>query len=165
MNDALPHARRDALVIQPVGDETIVYDEQRNQAHRLNRTAALVWRHCDGKRTVAGLASLLEEVGPNAEDLVRLALDRLEKAHLLEGKRVRPASAAFLTRRDVLRKAALAGGLTLLLPVVQTIVAPTPAMAMSIGCAQRGQAPGPTRPCCPGLRAVNGICVGHSGQG
>jgi hypothetical protein len=178
MSDEMPRARQDELVVQSIGDETIVYDERRSRAHRLNQTAAFVWSHCDGARTVADLAAAVQketgqdkeigqdkEVGQGAEDIVWLALDRLEKAHLLQDRLAKPAHAAPLTRRDVLRKAALAGGLTLLLPVVQSIVAPTPAMAMSIGCAKRGQIPSPTRPCCPGLRDVNGICVGRGGQG
>ncbi len=177
----MPRARQDELIVQSIGDETVVYDERHSRVHRLNRTAALVWSHCDGERTVAALASVMRQeagqdggnsAGENSvwensvwENSVWLALDRLEKAHLLQDPLVKPARAAPITRRDVLRQAALAGGLPLLLPAIQSIVAPTPAMAMSIGCAKRGQVPSPTRPCCPGLQAVNGICVGRGGQG
>lgn len=161
-----PNARKEELVVQVVGDETIVYDERRSHAHRLNRTAALVWRHCDGAHTVADLQSVLQRDADMlaTEDIVWLALDRLEKEQLLTEPLTRPADAAKITRRDVLRKAALAGGLTLMLPVVQSMVAPTPAMAMSVGCAKRGQKPSATRPCCPGLRDLGGVCVGRSGQ-
>jgi hypothetical protein len=48
-------------VIQELPDETLVYDLQRNRAHCLNRTAALVWRHCDGQATVADLARSLKD--------------------------------------------------------------------------------------------------------
>lgn len=149
----VPQARHDQLVVQEMGDETVIYDEQRNHVHRLNRTAALVWRHCDGQRTAGDLAGVLQdELGsPVTEEMVWLALDRLEKGHLLQERLVRPEAAMQVTRRQMLRKAALVGGATLLLPVVQSMVAPTPAMAMSIGCATRGQVASPTRPCCNGL--------------
>ena len=148
-----PQARQDRLVVQELGDETIIYDEQRNHIHRLNQTAALVWRHCDGRRTAGDLAGVLEdELGvPATEEMVWLALDRLEKEHLLQERLVRPEAAAQISRRQMLRKAALVGGATLLLPVIQSMVAPTPAMAMSPPCASRGQTATDTRPCCPGL--------------
>lgn len=156
-------ARQDHLIVQEMGDETIIYDEQRDHIHRLNRTAALVWRHCDGQRTVADLVSVLrnELASTVDEEMVWLALDRLDKEHLLQEPLVRPASVMQITRRQMLRKAALVGGATLLLPVVQSMVAPTPAMAMSIGCAKDGQIPSATRPCCPGLRLEQRRCVGH----
>lgn len=162
-----PQARTEDVVVQEIGDETIVYDERRSHAHRLNRTAAAVWQHCDGKHTVADLQAVLQH-GTNAlvtEDIVWLALNQLEKGQLLAVPLVRPANAAKITRRDVLRKAALAGGLTLMIPVVQSMVAPTPAMAMSLGCAGRGQTyNNPNRPCCPGLIQRFGRCVSIAGQ-
>lgn len=160
-----PLARKEELVVQEIGDETIVYDAKRNHAHRLNHAAALVWQHCDGHHTVTDLMSVLQQ-GTDAlvtEDLVWLALDRLEKEQLLAEPLVRPADAVKITRRDVLRRAALVGGMTLMIPVVQSMVAPTPAMAMSIGCAKRGQTYSPTRPCCAGLVAVRGKCFGRTG--
>ena len=45
----LPHARTDNLVIRELDDETLVYDMERDEAHCLNQTAALVWKQCDGK--------------------------------------------------------------------------------------------------------------------
>lgn len=158
-----PDARQDGLLVQEVGDETIVYDQQRNHAHRLNRSAALVWRACNGRRTVADLADTLRpQLGDAAsEDLVLLALDRLEKGHLLTGPLDPPMGVDPITRRTALRKLALVGGMTLLIPVVQNMVAPTPAMAMSVGCAKNGQIYSATRPCCPGLRRRGNRCVGH----
>jgi len=159
----VPQARQDRLVVQKLGDETIIYDEQRNHIHRLNQTAALVWRHCDGRRTAGDLALVLQgELGsPVTEEMVWLALDRLEKEHLLQDRLVRPEEALQITRRQMLRKAALAGGATLLLPVVQSMVAPTPAMALSLGCATRGQTPQTGRPCCAGLTERRGRCNGR----
>ena len=161
-----PQARHDRLVIQKLGDETIIYDEQWNHIHRLNQTAALVWRHCDGRRTAGDLALVLQgELGsPVTEEMVWLALDRLEKEHLLQDRLVRPDKALQITRRQMLRKAALVGGATLLLPVVQSMVAPTPAMALSLGCATRGQTVQPGRGCCGGLIEFRGVCRASHGR-
>ena len=49
----LPAARTSGLVVRELAEETLVYDEERHRAHCLNRTAALVWRHCDGKTPVS----------------------------------------------------------------------------------------------------------------
>lgn len=162
-----PQARHKKLVVQELGDETVIYDEQRNHVHRLNRTAAIIWQHCDGQTSVTALAEILRsEIGtPVTEEVVWLALDRLEKEQLLEGKLSRPDDAKNITRRQMLKKAALVGGMTLLLPVVQSIVAPTPAMAMSISCRKRGFAYNyPTNPCCPGLIPISGKCRDRTGQ-
>ena len=77
----LPEARRDRLLIQEVGEELVVYDRERHRIHRLNRTAALVWHHCDGRTSVSDLAALLaRELNlPADEGLVWLILDWLEK--------------------------------------------------------------------------------------
>ena len=162
-----PKARHENLVVQELGDETVVYDEKRNHVHRLNRTAAFVWKNCDGQRTVADLAEILQvEMGVSvSEEIVWLALDRLEKERLLQEKLVRPEDAKNITRRQMLKKAALVGGMTLLLPVVQSIVAPTPAMAMSVSCRKRGFAYDyPAHPCCPGLFPINGKCTDRAGR-
>ena len=80
-----PHARVEDLIVLEIGDETIIYDERLAHAHRLNRTAALVWSYCDGQRTIPELAAILcrEMETPVTEEVVWLALDRLEKEQLL----------------------------------------------------------------------------------
>jgi hypothetical protein len=162
-----PQARHEKLVVQEIGDETVIYDEQRNHVHRLNQTAAIVWQHCNGQNTVTTLTDILQNATgtPVTEEVVWLALDRLEKEHLLASKLNRPSEAKTITRRQMLKKVALVGGMTLLLPVVQSIVAPTPAMAMSISCRKRGFAYDyPTNPCCPGLIPISGKCRDRTGQ-
>jgi hypothetical protein len=128
-----PKARTDELVVKELGDEMLVYDLARHRAHCLNRTAAVVWRHCDGERTVAELAQLLEGEGelPSHETVVWMALDRLAKARLLQGEIVRPEGLGHLSRRAVLRKIGAIGGLAVLLPAIHSIVAPTVAQAAS----------------------------------
>ncbi len=130
-----PKARQDDLLMEEVADELVVYDQQRKLAHSLNRTAALVWRHCDGQRSISDLTALLRaELDPIAdEDLVLVAIDRLEGIHLLEESSGRTADQARTSRRQVVRKVGRVGVLTLLLPVVTTLLAPTPAQAQSGG--------------------------------
>ena len=159
----LPNARKDRLIVQELGEETVVYDEERDRVHRLNHTAELVWNRCDGRTSIAEMAARLgsESDTPASEEVVWLALDRLDKAHLLQERLIRPEDLKFITRRQAIRKAALVGGISLLLPVVQSMVAPTPAMAASIGCSGIGRVPSLTHPCCPGLRVIRGRCYGH----
>lgn len=130
-----PKARTEQLLLQEVGDELVVYDQQRHRAHRLNGAAALVWRHCDGRTGVADLAALLhgESNVPADEELVRLALDQLARAHLLQDDSTRPTDAARISRRQVLRKLGRTAAVALLVPTVMTILAPTPARAQSPG--------------------------------
>jgi hypothetical protein len=163
----LPRARKHQLLVQEVGDELVVYDQERHQVHRLNRTAALVWRHCDGQTTVAELAALLatESNLPADEELAWLALRQLEKADLLQQPPTRPAGGTRVTRRQLLAKLGRTAAVALLVPVVMTIVAPTPAMAQTtVG----GQTPIPQQTCqgrnptagCGGApcQDVGGIC-------
>ena len=77
-----PRARRGGLVVRDLPGETVVYDRDSHQAHCLNRTAALVFRNADGRRTVGDLARLLAtETGAGVDhDVVRATLDRLREA-------------------------------------------------------------------------------------
>ena len=61
MNSAtrLPRSRTENLVVRELDDETLVYDMDRNEAHCLNRTVALVWNQCDGKTTATQAARVL----------------------------------------------------------------------------------------------------------
>ena len=146
----LPRSRTDNLVIRELDDETLVYDTDRDQAHCLNQTAALVWEQCDGKTTAAQAArSLQSKLDASVDtDLVWLAVKQLERFHLVEGSAKSPS----VSRRNLVLKYAPAA---LALPVIMSITAPTPASIPS--CAAQGQPCGvPNPPCCPGL----GGCFG-----
>ena len=120
---------RNGVLSEQVGDETIVFDGERQEAHSLNRSASIVWQHSNGERSVAELATVLgTELGiePN-ESLVEYAVDELARANLLEPG----ANSAGVTRRDAVRRLSFAGAVAVGLPVVLSIVAPTPAMAAS----------------------------------
>src|SRR5215467_15071942 len=89
----LPRGRTDALVTQELPDELLVYDLTRHRAHCLNKTAAAVWKHCDGSTNISGAIRLLQtELGVQVEaDAILLALDQLDRARLLEERITRTA--------------------------------------------------------------------------
>jgi len=125
-----PKSRQAGLLIDHVGDETIVYDEERQQAHSLNRAASIVWEGSDGRRSIGELAALLgETLHIEANDsVVEYALDELARVHLLENG---PDGGEQVSRRDALRRLSFAGAAAVALPVVLSLAAPTPAMAAS----------------------------------
>src|SRR4051812_9076998 len=89
----IPRARAEGLLVREMPDgELMIYDTERHQGHSLNRMAALVWRHCAGQTSVEEMAAALRQQDlPASEDVVWLALDRLERAHLLQERLVHPA--------------------------------------------------------------------------
>lgn len=122
-----PARRTEGLVVTELMGEVLVYDLERHRAHCLNPPAAIVFKSCDGTRTIAELAALLErELGTPADpDCVWLALDCLGKAHLLRRRVRRPGESGRLTRRELVRRV----GIAVLLPAVSSVLAPTPAQA------------------------------------
>src|SRR5689334_2284713 len=117
-----PQARDEGLIVQELSDELLVYDLHRHRAHSLNRVATLVWRHCDGETTVSQMAALLRQelAAPADEEAIRIGLQRLGRAHLLRERPPVPARTDRTSRRALLRRLAMAGGLA----VVTSIVAP-----------------------------------------
>ena len=126
-----PQRRKDGLVVKELPDEVLVYDRERHRAHCLNPTAALVFKQCDGETSVEEIARLLRAHldAPTDEQWVHLALDRLEKAHLLQPPREGARERNRLSRRELLRRAGLASAA--LLPIVTSLLAPSPAEAVA----------------------------------
>jgi hypothetical protein len=167
-----PRARTQGLVVTELPDELLVYDLERHRAHCLNPTAALVFKHCDGRRSVAQIARILRREldvdAPADESLVWLSLDRLERARLLEEREAAPAAPS---RRELVRRVALVAAT---LPVIATILAPTPAEAAASGCKDHSVTPcqnpadnGKQCDCalkafCDGTCSA-GVCVGGTG--
>jgi hypothetical protein len=154
-----PRARTEGLLVEELPHEMLIYDTERHKAHCLNPTAALVWKHCDGRTSVQELARLLAKtLGVSVdEDVVWCALNQLEKDHLLEEKIEWPVDVERISRRTLIRRVGMA---VVLLPVITTIVAPT-AMASASSCAGPGQACSSAHPCCPGagICAPNNTCI------
>src|SRR5687767_759092 len=85
-NPNYPTARQSGLVVQEMPDEVLVYDIESNKAHCLNRSAALIWRSCDGTNSIADIVKQFETSGGRVtEDFVWLAIDQLNETGLLEG--------------------------------------------------------------------------------
>jgi hypothetical protein len=127
-----PKARTEGLVSQEVGEDLIVYDRASNTSHTLNPTAALVFRSCDGTKSVVEIASLLPEGDDPSlrEALVWAAISQLERAMLLEVVPVRDE----MSRRDSLLRLAA----TVMLPLVLSVAAPSRAQVASGGALDAG---------------------------
>lgn len=126
-NPQFPIARKTGIVIQEVPDEVLVYDLDTNKAHCLNQTAALIWKSCDGSKSVSDIAKHVESLagGRISDDFVWLAIDQLNENNLLE-KEVQ-ANFNGLSRRDVIKKIGLTSMIAI--PVIASLVAPKSAMA------------------------------------
>jgi hypothetical protein len=153
-----PVARRSRLVVRELPDEVVVYDRDRHQAHCLNRTAAIVFRNADGRHTISDLAALLGGEDPRGvrETLVGLALERLAEAHLIEGEPV-AVSAPGLSRRDVVRRVGL--GAAVLLPMVASVLAPTPAEASATCATSCAPQQDGTSCTCTGVTPCTASCI------
>jgi DNA-binding transcriptional ArsR family regulator len=150
MDVLCPRARHDDVLTTELGDELVVYDRRRDVGCSLNATAAAVWRLADGARSVAEIAAgLREQLGELAdEDLVMVTLDRLEEQGLIESGYVRrDLEVTRLDRRRFIRGTGVVGAAALMLPVVQSVVAPAPAAAGSNACCggELGSGPSPQK--------------------
>lgn len=123
----LPLARTNNLVIQNVAKESLIYDESSHEAHCLNQTAALVWRHCDGRTTVDEMVAILHRtLGTPADPaVVELALEQLQHAGLVDSRAVSLAGQAFASRRRLLGRLSTAGMAMALAPLVTSVMTRT----------------------------------------
>jgi hypothetical protein len=146
-----PAARRVAIVVAELADETLVYDLTCHRAHCLNRAAALVWRLADGARSLAEIAEAAgAAVGqPMPAEAVEAALDDLARAGLvLPGQ---TTGAPRTSRRRVVHALVKAGIVAAAVPVVTSITVPTAVEAASQG--------GTGAPCTTGAQCAKGICA------
>jgi hypothetical protein len=138
-----PLARTNRLIVEELSDEVLIYDLDRDKAHHLNRSASIVWKHCDGLATTNEIAEMLgqELDSPVGEELVWLALYELEDAFLLQNKIKAPSAITQMTRRQM--TTGLSAAALLAIPVILSLVAPTAAQ----GCSPFQTGPtGPTGP-------------------
>ena len=131
MSTYAPRARKERLLLRELQEELLVYDLERHKASCLNRMATLTWRRCDGRATVPEIAEALEgELGiPVDERAVWLALERLSRAHLLEGPLALPSWAEGYSRRQWVASVGKASAV--LVPAVVSILSPIAAAAAS----------------------------------
>lgn len=123
-NNFTPKSRKENLVIQELEGEVLIYDLEKNKAFCLNETSALVWQSCNGSRTIADISSMVgKQLNSQVnEDIVWLALDQLSKENLVEKQTPLENKFNGLSRREVIKKAAL--GTVIALPIVTSLVAP-----------------------------------------
>jgi len=143
----VPEAWSEELVVQELAEEVLVYDQDRHKAHCLNHTAALVWKQCDGRRTVSDIAGRLgrEMEGEVGQEGVLLALEQLSRTHLMkEGLR---SEKAVVSRREVMKRIGI--GAAVALPIVTSIVAPKASQAAN--CRPANAACTASAQCCSGL--------------
>lgn len=146
-----PMARKEGLLVEELPDEVLVYDLDRKKAHCLNQTAALIWRHCDGHRSVSEIARAVSDQlnAPIDEEVVWYGLKHLNKTRLLEEDVALPGELPNATRRDLIRKI----GLAVSVPLVISVLAP-PASA-GISCTLRTCAGGCGIGCsCNGVNCI-----------
>ena len=125
-----PTARREKLLIEEVAGELLIYDEANNRAHCLNKSAAAIWKHCNGSRSIDELA---EHLFPSLEAadalrVVSVGVERLRRRKLLESS----PRVVDLSKRDLLKKVAiLATAAGIAAPLISSVMAPTSAYAFS----------------------------------
>jgi hypothetical protein len=129
-----PLSRQGEIVIQELGRELLIYDLTNNKAFCLNETSALVWKLCDGEKTVGEMS---RELGkqlnfPANEELVWLALDQLKKDNLIENETSIPPLFNNYSRREIIRKVGLTS--LIALPFIMHVTAPVAAQAQSVTC-------------------------------
>ena len=144
----LPNVRTERLLVQDVLDEIVVFDLDRNKAHSLNPTAAVVWTQCARQRPRAEAVELLSrKLGSgNGETALDFALAQLQRARLLEDPIAR---AEGMSRRAVIRRIGLAA-VAASVPIVTSLVAPPAAHAQS--CL------GPGSPCTANAECCENCC-------
>lgn len=158
----VPVARSEGLLIQPVGDEWVVYDEQVKEAHCLKPLAAQVLAHADGATNVGQLAVLVSAELGETVDVPRVldAVAQLEERDLIVHSPHRGIS-----RRDMIRRSAAAGVGALSVPLITSVMAPAAFAANSATCAAllccscATTAIGNKKDCCTGPGTQNCVCV------
>jgi hypothetical protein len=153
-----PLARSENLVVEEVAGELLIYDTSTDRAHCLNESAAAIWRHCDGTRSVDKLANHLfpKLEASDATQIVRVGVERLRRRHLIEGALIKDAKVD-LSKRQMLKKVAiLAAAAGVVAPLISSIVAPSPAYAFS--CLKSGVSCESSFQCCT-LACLNGACA------
>lgn len=128
-----PLALQEGVIVQPLGNELLVYRQDRDEAHCLNSLTALIWKSSDGTRGLAELTALVRrEAQADADDaLVLSALECLSQAGLLREDVVTTPARGGVSRRDLLRRVCVNGGMIAASAAVISLLAPTPAQAQT----------------------------------
>ena len=83
MNDADIPRHAAGYRLEDFGDELVLYHFTTTRVVYLNDTASLIWRLCDGQRSIADIKTLIQEAYPSAPGQVEADLQKT-MAQLLE---------------------------------------------------------------------------------
>jgi hypothetical protein len=144
-----PVARAEGLLVESVGDETVVYDLDTKEAHCLKSLAAAVFMYADGNRTASDIAELAAyRMGtPVTEVEVNDAFAQLESRALLDAGPVVVRNG--ISRRDAIKRIGAVAGVAAATPLIATVSASAAPGASLI----------PTGGCCGNTRN-NDTCTG-----
>ena len=128
-----PRVRQSSLFSEDMHGERVIYDNGNKKVHPLNPTMTWIWDHCDGSRTIDELiATLHSDTGcDDARGLITSGLKQLAEANLLEPGSVDRTALDEGERSTVSRRAAVVAGISIAVPIMTSILAPTPAAAKS----------------------------------
>jgi hypothetical protein len=126
-----PVVRTNHLICEELSGECVVYDGRNKRAHHLNSTLTWIWHRCDGNTSIEALAAAFETQFnvTNGLHVLMTGLEQLEARDLLETPLDIPDS-VIAERAAVSRRSVVVGG-SVLMPLVVSILAPTPAAASS----------------------------------
>ncbi|HSZ13853.1 MAG TPA: hypothetical protein VK790_07445 [Solirubrobacteraceae bacterium] len=111
-----------------MGEELLIYDQDRHIAHCLSPIAACVWRHCDGERDVSELAVLAGA----SESLAADALRELREKDLLDAEpELMQGTGPGESRREAIVRVTRYGAAVAAGSMIVSATAATPAMASS----------------------------------
>jgi hypothetical protein len=144
---SFPAARDEGLLVETVGDETVVYDLESKEAHCLKPLAATVFAHADGRTSAEELAALAgERLGePVTESQVQEAILQLNATGLLD-ESLRVHNGGF-SRRQMIGKGAAAGGALVGATLITSVMAPVASATQTVL---------PPGACCGPLASCNG---------
>jgi hypothetical protein len=130
-----PVARTERLLVEAVGDETVIFDLESRSSHALKPLAAAVFNYADGSHTVAEISELVSYrlATPVTEEEVVEVVAQLAELDLLDAPEL-DVDGSGLSRRDALKTFAAVGAGAAL---ISTVTAGT-ALASSAGQSKLG---------------------------
>ena len=134
--------RVEGFTIERMAEEILAVNEAGSEAYALNQGAAAVFDLCDGRSSRAQMAAeVRRRTGlPADEEIADLALAELADAGLVDLDGQEPPA---VTRRSLIRRLGLSSAAAMMLPVVETVLLPSGAVAADV-CVPHVRTPPPT---------------------
>lgn len=123
---SFPLARSGGLLVEQVGDETVVLDTETREAHCLSPLAAAVFAGADGRTRVGDLAAVAGSAIDEAVSVeqVDAALAQLDQRGLLDRPTLPADRPSGISRRTLVRRTAVATATVSAAPMITSIVTP-----------------------------------------